>query len=342
MRAVESENEDDHFSDASEGPKPASPIPKTRVEKVDDIPNHGQVPGTAAYEMRNKDAVADEMEVVPDGARSRSKSRPELENQSPTPGGAPIPITVVETVDPGASDLTQLPRPGPHEKHMADAVPDVVLPASGHSQGVSNAAEPHPDSKKENQPIPTTVVSKVDAEPSYGEVPGTDAYNMRKEDAEPDVVEEKGDVPGMRISYFVVSTLRERLTESESPTSPLHRSDHRTFTRRKSTVGGSPAIADDGGFGPMPYEVANTYQADEGDEGVFGDDFDDFEEGEGDEEFGGFDEGVQETLVEDSQTNNELGVHQSLPSTFASFVSRTRSLLIMKFETVMFSIRILN
>lgn len=200
VRTVESENEDDHFSDASEGAKPASPIPTTRIEKVDDIPSHGQVPGTAAYEMRTKDAVADEMEVIPEGAHSRSRSRSEIENHSSTPGGAPIPITVVETVDPATSDLTHLPGAASHEKHMADAVPDVVLQGSENNQGSSGASESQPESGTVNQSIPTTVVSKVDAEPSYGEVPGTDAYAMRTEDAEPDVVEEKGDVPGMLFS----------------------------------------------------------------------------------------------------------------------------------------------
>ncbi len=39
------------------------------------------------------------------------------------------------------------------------------------------------------RPIPTTVVEKVDPfTPSYGEVPGTMAYEQRQADAEPDVV----------------------------------------------------------------------------------------------------------------------------------------------------------
>lgn len=332
-RAVESENEDDHFSDAPEAAKPASPIPTTRVEKVDDIPSHGQVPGTTAYEMRIKDAVADEMEVIPEGARSRSGSRSELEdNRASSPGGAPIPITVVETVDPVTSETTQLSGTTSHEKHKADAVPDIVLKVSENEPGASNAWESQSESGTVNQPIPTTVVSKVNAKPSYGEVPGTDAYDMRKEDAEPDVVEEKGDVPGM-LSLTVSSTPSDRLTESVSPTSPLHRSDHRTYTRRKRSVSGSPAIADDGGFGPMHYEVPTTYQAqEEDDDGGFGDDFDDFEQGEGDEDFGGFDEGIQKTLDQESQIDTEQDVHQSLPSTIPSFVSRARTWMI--FETL--------
>ena len=80
----------------------------------------------------------------------------------------------------------------------------------------------------------------------------------------------------------------------------------------------------------MHYEVTTTYEAQEDDDGGFGDDFDDFEQGEGDEEFGGFDEGLQQTLEEDSQTNKEQGVHQSLPSTIPSFVSRIRSWMIFE------------
>lgn len=44
-------------------------------------------------------------------------------------------------------------------------------------------------SKVNEQAIPTTVVEKVDPfTASYGEVPGTMAYEMRRADAEPDVV----------------------------------------------------------------------------------------------------------------------------------------------------------
>ena len=37
-------------------------------------------------------------------------------------------------------------------------------------------------------PIPRTRVEKVSDEPSYGEVPGTEAYRMREGDAEPDEI----------------------------------------------------------------------------------------------------------------------------------------------------------
>jgi len=113
-----SESSDDHFSSASEGsPKvnpnrlstPLSPVPVTRVERVDDRPAHGEIPGTAAYSQRTQDAVPDEVEIVPEGTRSRSNTTRgrALSNLSAasgnsrpgTPGGSPIPKTVVERVD---------------------------------------------------------------------------------------------------------------------------------------------------------------------------------------------------------------------------------------------------
>ena len=61
---------EEHFSDAHSAPSseshPTSPIPKTRVERVDDKPAYGEVPGTAAYQMREEDAAPDEIAYVPE------------------------------------------------------------------------------------------------------------------------------------------------------------------------------------------------------------------------------------------------------------------------------------
>ncbi|KAK5134723.1 hypothetical protein LTR08_006238 [Meristemomyces frigidus] len=147
---------DDHFSSASEGgdpatpPRPAaadpappaSPIPVTRVERVDDQPAHGEVPGTPAYALRTQDAVPDELEIVPEGQRSRSatlqqegrarasshlssasrESRP----QTPvSPGGTRIPKVVVERVD-DAPAHGEVEGTLAREMRMADAEPDEV------------------------------------------------------------------------------------------------------------------------------------------------------------------------------------------------------------------------
>ncbi|KAF2813140.1 uncharacterized protein BDZ99DRAFT_381482 [Mytilinidion resinicola] len=126
---------DEHFSDASEGRKTlqggdrsnaASPIPMTRVERVDDEPSYGEVPGTDAYQKRTQDAVPDEVEIVPDGARSRSTSRLRADDRPVTPGGSPVPKTVLEKVD-DAPAHGEVPGTVAHQVRAADAVPDVIL-----------------------------------------------------------------------------------------------------------------------------------------------------------------------------------------------------------------------
>ncbi|KAH8700304.1 hypothetical protein BGW36DRAFT_373837 [Talaromyces proteolyticus] len=232
----ESASEEDHFSDASEGrsqenslasSRAASPVPRTRVEKVDDQPRHGEVPGTLAYEKREQDAVPDEMEVVPEGSRSRSSSRVARPS---TPGGTPI---------------------------------------------------------------PRTMVVKVDETPSHGEVPGTEAYELRKADAVPDtVVKTPGDQTPSTLQreyseQSVPETLLSRVdTLPKDPTSPRLRAHSR-----------SPSDA-------LPDSI-ETIEDTSGDDD-FGDDFDEFEEGENGEaagdDFGDFDEGFEgpaEGVLED-------------------------------------------
>lgn len=104
-----------------------SPIPITRVERVDDEPAHGEVPGTAAYNIRTQDAVPDEIEVIPEGQRSRSTSRLREEDRPSTPGGSPVPKTVVEKVDPDKPGYGDVPGTAAYEMRTADAVPDEVV-----------------------------------------------------------------------------------------------------------------------------------------------------------------------------------------------------------------------
>lgn len=127
---------DDHFSDASEGrhsqqpPRSdggTSPIPITRVERVDDEPRYGEVPGTDAYKKRTQDAVPDEIEIVPDGLRSRSASRVMSEDRPMTPGGSHVPKTIVEKVDPDTPSYGEVPGTAAHEIRKADAEPDVIV-----------------------------------------------------------------------------------------------------------------------------------------------------------------------------------------------------------------------
>jgi len=194
---LEASDSDDHFSDAQSGMENSglnSPIPTTRIEKVDNKPSHGEVPGTDAYKMREGDAEPDEIAVIPEGQKkglsADSAGRPS------TPGGKPIPITVVEKIDPSSPSHGEIPGTDAHTIRQVDAVPDVVLKAD--ESRFPSTSRSRAGSTPGDLPIPITKVEKVDSIPSHGEVPGTDAFEMRKQDAEPDVVEEIGDVKGPR------------------------------------------------------------------------------------------------------------------------------------------------
>ena len=101
---------------------------------------------------------------------------------------------VVEKVDPKSPSHGDVPGTAAHSKRQADAVPDVILQAPQRDE--DSVSKGRDDAISPNIPIPTTVITKVDSEPSHGEIPGTDAFDMRKGDAKPDVVEKKGDVSG--------------------------------------------------------------------------------------------------------------------------------------------------
>lgn len=120
---AESSDTDEHFSDAQSAPlSPGqSPVPKTRVEKVDDEPSYGQVPGTDAYQKREEDAEPDEIAIVED-AQSHKASAPPSPNSQQS-----VPKTVVEEA-PGST--------GEHsaeflEKRKADAGADQVVKPEG-------------------------------------------------------------------------------------------------------------------------------------------------------------------------------------------------------------------
>ena len=120
----------------TQGAAAGIPIPTTRVERVDDEPSHGEVPGTAAHDIRSQDAAADEMVVATEDGTKRS-SRPGNDEQT-------------------AEGRTPMPQ------------------------------------------VPITRVELVDGEPSHGDVPGTAAHDIRKEDAIPDEMEV---VPEASIKY---------------------------------------------------------------------------------------------------------------------------------------------
>ncbi|KAH0291677.1 hypothetical protein KCU62_g2512, partial [Aureobasidium sp. EXF-3399] len=191
-KITEPEESDDHFSDASEGTPSYPPaftgrnralsIPVTRVEKVDDEPRHGEVPGTAAYNIRTQDAVPDEIEIVPDGTRSRSTSHVSESDRPVTPGGTPVPHLVVEKVDPSAPSHGDVPGTDAYDMRTADAQPDEVKQAPASSSAPlepsptpndrSRSPSPHLDQQEVNVLIPSEALNSQESpETSHSELP---------------------------------------------------------------------------------------------------------------------------------------------------------------------------
>lgn len=134
---------DEHFSDAHSSPENSpgsiSPVPRTRVEKVDDEPSYGEVPGTEAYQKRTRDAEPDEIAIIQD-------KKPEYvsPDRPVTPGGHPIPKTVVEEAadEPGSSSHRHR-----ESLHEADASPDIIRKPDG--TGEANSTPPSLETTKE-------------------------------------------------------------------------------------------------------------------------------------------------------------------------------------------------
>jgi hypothetical protein len=126
---AEASDSEEHYSDAQSGPmsprRATSPIPKTRVEKIDDKPAYGEVPGTQAYRLREGDAEPDEIAIIPD---PNSPPEPEQTSPSPTPGGRPIPKTVVEETPDVEGSVTHAEN---RQRRKSDAQPDLVVKADG-------------------------------------------------------------------------------------------------------------------------------------------------------------------------------------------------------------------
>ena len=127
-----------------------------------------------------------------DSRESRLPSTTDQQEKLASPRDIPIPKMVVEKVDPTSPSHGDVPGTAAHAKRQADAVPDVILQAPEH--GETSVVEDRGGSISSDVPIPTTVITRVDSNPSHGEIPGTDAFNMRKGDAKPDVVEKRGDI----------------------------------------------------------------------------------------------------------------------------------------------------
>ena len=150
--------------------------------------------GTAGRKFGIHNVVPDDLAVIAEGPHNEISTRVKGQEPLSYPGGAPIPMTVVEKVDATQPSHGEIPGTAAHSIRKADAVPDVILqapPPGGPSRITSPTHKVSP-----SVPIPRTVVTRVDSQPAHGEIPGTDAYRIRTQDAAPDLTEKKGDVPG--------------------------------------------------------------------------------------------------------------------------------------------------
>ncbi|PGH33850.1 hypothetical protein GX50_03329 [[Emmonsia] crescens] len=292
------ESEEDHFSDASEGisPRPqsraSSPVPRTRVEKIDNSPSYGEVPGSPAYGKRELDAVPDEIEIIGHGPPSRPPSSAST-RATLTPNLAPVPRTVVEKIDPSSPSYGEEPGTHAYESHKADSAPDMILKMQEQAcQPCITPPDRPQNSSTEGSPVPETILSRVESPPEDKLRRSFTAHRRSPSDALPDVIQTVPDVPG-------------------SPNSSTSRSEHRSHVRRKSSITEKQSSDDD---------ASHDTAGDEPDDQTFGDDFDDFEEGEGnieEDDFGDFGEAAfqQPTeVVNEDTTQIDSALMQQPPS----------------------------
>lgn len=203
LTPTDASGDDEHFSDASEGPnrlpsqrpsplssRPTSPVPRTRVERVDDEPRHGEIPGSSAYETRKQDAVPDELEIVPEGELSKRSSSGNLQ-PTLSPGDTQIPLMVVEKVDPASPSHGEVPGTAAYEKRQADAAPDIVLKASESNNVPQLVSPPLAASSARSTPVPGTIITRADSIPRLYEESGTATKSSRPNDIRP-TLEEHG------------------------------------------------------------------------------------------------------------------------------------------------------
>ncbi|KAJ5534480.1 hypothetical protein N7527_000734 [Penicillium freii] len=275
-----SESDEEYFSDANEGnpqlqslPQSGrtSPVPRTRVERVDSSIQHGEIPGTAAFEKREQDAVPDEIEVIPEGSHSQTRSPAGSEDQTLSPEGSPIPRTVVEKVNPDEPSHGEVPGTLAYEQRLADAVPDVVAKVSD-SEGSPTppAFDPTPpEVDGTSTEIPETRLERVDTIPVDEDLPPhPQAHTSSTSDTLPDAVET---VPDVSIDD----------TDLETP---------------------NPSLEDDmnDDHGYEKQEAGDDF-----------DEFVEEQEDMGDDDFGDFDDGFQEPSAEEAPTDETAAPQQA-------------------------------
>ncbi|KND95246.1 Uncharacterized protein C8E11.05c [Tolypocladium ophioglossoides CBS 100239] len=187
-------------------------------------------------------------------------------------------------------------EPAP-EVNVADPGARQLSESSDDDEDQFTDAQSGPVSPNRTSPVPKTRVEQVDHEPSHGEVPGTEAYKKREDDAEPDeiAVSLDGDAqtPIATTGIEVPATVVEEAPGHE-PSSRSSESENKRSADAVSDI--------------MPNSDGEV----EGSNDDFGDDFDDFEEGAHDDGFDDFEDGFQQAPPSTSTAQAPVPVQPSV------------------------------
>lgn len=142
--------------------------------------------------MRSQDAVPDELEIIPDGEKSRPYSGTNDKGLNTAREGSPIPITVVQKLDPISPSHGEVPGTTAYSVRAADAAPDVITKIRDPEEEI---AEHNQFLKANETPIPKIVQPKAESEWSQGEDLALKPYEVDKENSTTNAVKQ-GDMSG--------------------------------------------------------------------------------------------------------------------------------------------------
>ncbi|KAG6051384.1 hypothetical protein E4U39_001101 [Claviceps sp. Clav50 group G5] len=279
----ESSDSEDQFTDAQSNPMTprhfTTPIPKTRVEKIDSIPSHGEVPGTEAHRQREADAQPDEIAVLGD-------TEEHLEEAS-----TPIPKTRVEKVDSNPS-YGEVPGTEAHKQREADAQPDEIAVLDDFTK--EHLEEASMDTPR--QDVPITVLELVQSD--HGE--SSASTKLSDVDAKPDIVLEAVSDCAETANDCEDEETKKDCEEQENDCEEIANDCEETAEDCKETAGDCKDKMDGCEETPNEAEENNDEEEEQVDDfgdnfsDDFGDDFDDFEEGAHDADFDDFEDGFQQ------------------------------------------------
>ncbi|KAG6245658.1 hypothetical protein E4U23_005193 [Claviceps purpurea] len=287
----ESSDSEDQFTDAQSNPMTprhfTTPILKTRVEKVDSIPSHGEVPGTEAHRQREADAQPDEITVL-------DHLEDHLEEAS-----TPIPKTRVEKVDSNPS-YGEVPGTEAHKQREADAQPDEIAVLDDFTK--EHLEEASLDTPR--QDVPITVLEPVQSD--HGE--SSASTKSSDVDAKPDIVLEAVSDCIETANDCEDEETEKDCEEQDNDCEETANDCEETAEDCKETADNCEETADDckdtmDGCEETPNEAKENNDEEEEEQvddfgdnfsDDFGDDFDDFEEGAHDAEFDDFEDGFQQ------------------------------------------------